>query len=148
MAAATPNPLDASDFLGTGWAFPLRFEADGKGAVMASGVEDIEQSLRILLATQPGERVMQPSYGCGLRALVFETFDATRLTELRELVSRAVLHFEPRVELLDLRIDTEELHPRGLLRLQLDYRVRSTNTRHNLVYPLYLAEASAAGFAA
>jgi len=132
-------------FLGTGWAFPLRFEAQGKAAVMASDEEDIEQSLVILLGTHPGERVMQPSYGCGLRRLVFESIDASRVTEIQDLVSRAVLHFEPRIELLAVEVDAGELL-QGLLRLHLAYQVRGTNTRHNLVYPLYLDEASAAGF--
>jgi uncharacterized protein len=143
---------DASDFLGTGWAFHdklgVRFGPRGQAVQMASGLDDIEQSLYILLGTEPGERVMQPTYGCGLRALVFEHLDATRATELEDLVRRAVLHFEPRVELLAVHILTEELAEHGKLRLRLEYDVRGTNTRHNLVYPLYLAEASGTGFAA
>ena len=132
-------------FLGTGWSFPLRFEPQGKTASMVSDEEDIEQSLFILLSTNPGERVMWPSYGCGLRRLVFENIDASRITEIQDLISRAVLHFEPRIELLGVEVmDSELLH--GLLRIHLAYLVRGTNTRHNLVYPLYLDEASAAGF--
>lgn len=136
-----------SSFLGTGWSFPLRFEPQGKSAQLVSAEQDIEQSLFILLSTHPGERVMQPGYGCGLRRMVFESIDASRVTEIQDLIARAVLHYEPRIELLAVQIDTVGLHE-GLLRLHLDYRVRGTNTRSNLVYPLYLDEASAAGFSA
>jgi uncharacterized protein len=130
-----------SKFLGTGWAFPPAFDPRTREAVMVTQQQDVEESLRILLSTSPGERVMHPNYGCGLQRMVFENMDESRLTEIRSLVERAVLFFEPRVILHDLLIDTEELFS-GILRLRLDYSIRTTNTRHNLVYPLYLAEAT------
>jgi len=130
-----------SKFLGTGWAFPPAFDPRTREAVMVTQQQDVEESLRILLSTSPGERVMHPNYGCGLLRMVFENMDESRLTEIRSLVERAVLFFEPRVILHELLIDTEELFE-GILRLRLDYSIRTTNTRHNLVYPLYLAEAT------
>jgi hypothetical protein len=136
-----------SGFLGTGWAFPPAFDARTKQAAMASAEADIEQSLHILLGTTPGERVMQPSYGCGLKRMVFETLDENRITEIKDLVTRAVLFFEVRIDLDAVEIDTSEL-PSGLLRLHLAYTIRSTNSRHNLVYPLYLNEGSGVGFTA
>jgi uncharacterized protein len=142
--------VDASDspgFLGTGWGFPLRFDPRSKAVSLSAGEVDIAQSLFILMSTTPGERVMQPAYGCGLKGLVFETIDASRVTEIQDLISRAVLHFEPRIELLTVSVDGSDLL-QGRLQLTLHYLVRSTNTRHNLVYPLYLDEASAAGFGA
>lgn len=128
-------------FLGTGWGFPPAFDPRTREAVMVTQRQDVEESLRILLSTSPGERVMHPNYGCGLQRMVFENIDENRLTEIRSLVERAVLFFEPRVILKDVMIDTDELFE-GLLRLRLDYIIRTTNTRHNLVYPLYLAEGS------
>jgi len=130
-----------SKFLGTGWAFPPAFDPRTREAVMVTQQQDVEESLRILLSTSPGERVMHPNYGCGLSRMVFENMDESRLTEIRSLVERAVLFFEPRVILHELLIDTDELFE-GILRLRLDYSIRTTNTRHNLVYPLYLAEAT------
>jgi len=126
-------------FLGTGWGFPPAFNPRTREAVMVTQREDVEESLRILLSTSPGERVMHPTYGCGLQRMVFENIDESRLTEIRSMVERAVLYFEPRVILQDVLIDTDEMF-NGLLRLRLDYIIRTTNTRHNLVYPLYLAE--------
>jgi len=127
-------------FLGRGWQFPLRFDPRNRQVGMVADVEDIEESLRILFGTNPGERVMQPAYGCGLRRAVFESINESTLTELRELIRRAILFFEPRI-LLE-RIDTEVEPLEGRIDLHLDYIVRTTNTRHNLVYPLYLDQAT------
>jgi phage baseplate assembly protein W len=107
---------------------------------MVAGVEDIEESLRILLGTYPGERVMLPAYGCSVRRAVFDTLNESTLTELKELIRRAILFFEPRI-LLD-RIDADVLPLEGRVDLQVCYIVRTTNTRHNLVYPLYLDQAT------
>lgn len=128
-----------SQFLGTGWSFPPAFDWRSKEAVLVSQVEDIEQSLRILLSTVPGERVMQPAYGCGIKRLVFENLNDSTLTEIRDTVAKAVLFFEVRITLHDVEVDMGDLLD-GLLRLKLDYTVRTTNTRTNMVYPLYLRE--------
>lgn len=137
--------MDAElSFLGTGWSFPPAFDPHRKQAVMVSAAEDIEQSLVILLSTAPGERVMQPGYGCGLRHLVFGELNASRLTEIRDVIAKAVLFFEVRITLDAVDIDTRDW-PGGVLHVNLAYTIRSTNTRHNLVYPLYLNEASGEG---
>lgn len=128
-------------FLGTGWAFPPAFDDRQLGALMVEQVDDIEESLRILLSTRPGERVMHPRYGCDLRRMVFENIDSSALTEIRDLVEKAVLFFEPRITLQQVDIDIDDL-PNGVLRLRLVYTVRTTNARHNWVYPLYLTELS------
>ncbi|MGY4829207.1 GPW/gp25 family protein [Sphaerotilaceae bacterium SBD11-9] len=126
-------------FLGTGWGFPPSFDPRNKHAEMVSHEQDIEESLRILLSTTPGERVMQPSYGCPLRRMVFESVNESTLTEIRDLISKAVLFFEVRISLEHIEIDTEQLFD-GLLRIRLDYTIRRTNTRSNMVYPLYLTQ--------
>lgn len=136
--------MDDRSFLGTGWAFPPAFDPRTKHVSMVSELRDIDDSLRILLGTRLGERVMQPTYGCGLDRMVFELVDESAITELRDLVEKAVLFFEPRITLDAVDIDTSDLFD-GLLRLNLAYTVRSTNTRNNLVYPLYLREGTGVG---
>jgi len=126
-------------FLGTGWSFPPEFDRRLKAVKMVSGEEDIRESLRILLATAPGERVMQPSYGCGLKQLVFETMSESVVTEIKDLIERAVLFFEPRITLTRIEVDTVDVYE-GLLKIALDYTVRTTNTRSNMVYPFYFLE--------
>lgn len=129
-----------SPFLGRGWQFPFRFDPRNRQVGMAAGVEDIEESLRILFGTAPGERVMLPAYGCDVRRAVFETIDESTLTDLKESIRRAILFFEPRIVLERIGAEVDPLQ--GRIDLQLDYRVRTTNTRHNLVYPLYLDQAT------
>lgn len=130
-------------FLGTGWSFPPEFHkhANSIGVKMVAEEEDIGESLRILLSTAPGERVMQPDYGCGLHAMVFETINESTVTELKDIIERAVLFFEPRISLDSIDIDTEE-SLEGKLKIQLNYTVRKTNTRSNIVYPFYYLEGS------
>jgi len=128
-----------TQFLGTGWSFPPSFDWRSKEAVMVSQFQDIEQSLHILLSTVPGERVMQPAYGCGIQRMVFENVNDSTLTEIKDLVAKAILFFEVRITLHEVEVDLDGLMD-GLLRLKLDYTVRTTNTRTNMVYPLYLRE--------
>ncbi len=106
---------------------------------MVSAEDDIRESLRILLSTSPGERVMQPAYGCGLRDLVFEGVTESTKTEIQDVVERAILFFEPRIELQGIEIDTTAVYD-GLIAIELTYTIRSTNTRSNIVYPFYFRE--------
>jgi phage baseplate assembly protein W len=135
---------DDQSFLGTGWSFPPTF-GDGGGAVeMVSGADDIRQSLEILLATRLGERVMQDEFGCDLTTVLFEEIDRGLINMLTRLISDAILYHEPRIELDRLDI-SEDQASAGLLLISLDYTVRNTNSRFNLVYPFYLNEATTPG---
>ncbi|CAN7748640.1 GPW/gp25 family protein [Pseudorhodoferax sp. LjRoot39] len=125
------------DFLGTGWAFPPSFDGRTLDAVLVSDEQDVRESLRILLSTAPGERVMHPTYGCGLRRLVFEQLSESLLTEIRSLIEKAILFFEQRIVLERIDFDTDALSE-GVLRIGLFYTLRSTSTRDNMVFPLYL----------
>jgi phage baseplate assembly protein W len=139
-------------FLGVGWGFPPSFDPRTKGAQTVAAEEDIRQSLRILLATAPGERVMQPAYGCDLRRLVFEVINQSTLTDIKDVITRAVLLFEPRVIVDLITVEAGPKHqagelfvPDGVLRIKLDYTVIITNTRANLVYDFYLTLATSVG---
>lgn len=131
------------DFLGNGWSFPPEFHkhADALAVKMVTEEEDIGESLRILLSTRPGERVMQPDYGCGLHTMVFEAIDESTVTELKDIIERAVLFYEPRITLENIDVDAED-ELEGRLKIQLNYTVRTTNTRSNIVYPFYYLEGS------
>jgi len=134
-------------FLGVGWGFPPAFDSLRKSAVMVAAEDDIAQSLRILMGTTPGERVMQPTYGCNLRHLMFEVINQSTLTDTRDVIERAIRFFEPRITLNAVVIDDTDWID-GLLRVLIDYTIVSTNTRTNLVYPVYLREGSAVGYQA
>jgi phage baseplate assembly protein W len=128
-------------FLGTGWAFPPEFEVGDRRVRMVSEDDDIRQSLHILLSTDPGERVMVPAYGCGLRARVFDLITESTITEIRDMVERAVLFFEPRITLNEVGVEVEDPYG-GRILIKLSYTVRTTNTRSNMVYPFYFLEAT------
>jgi uncharacterized protein len=132
-----------SQFLGRGWSFPPSFSRGSATTSMVSEAEDIRESLRILLSTAPGERIMVPQYGCALWRMVFESLDATLLTRIQDAVRRAILHWEPRitVDKIDVRADRVVA---GLVRIDISYAIRGTNSRSNFVFPFYLREGTIA----
>lgn len=126
-------------FLGRGWGFPPEFDSTSRGVRMVAAEEDIDESLRILFTTLAGERVMRPEYGGGMDRHVFARMDATVITMLTGAIRDAVLHFEPRIALEDIEVDASgEID--GRLLFELRYRVISTNTRNNVVFPFYFSE--------
>jgi phage baseplate assembly protein W len=128
-----------NSFLGLGWAFPPEFNKGAQGVKIVSESHDIQESLNILLSTFPGERVMQPTYGCELRTMVFETINESTVTALKDIIERAILFFEPRITLDEIHLETSAMED-GLLTILLEYTVRATNTRSNMVYPFYFNE--------
>ena len=135
---------DDPSFLGTGWSFPPTFTEGGGDVATVSDAEDIHQSLQILFATSLGERVMQDDYGCDLGRFLFEEIDRGLINSLTGLVSDAILFHEPRIALNNLQISDAEAVA-GLLLIQIDYTIRTTNSRYNMVYPFYLSEAIPSG---
>lgn len=128
-------------FLGTGWSFPPAFNK--KGSVhTVTAEDDIRESLHILLSTVPGERLMQPTYGCGLKSHIFEDMNESSVAVISDLITRAILFFESRVSVESVTVDYEndEDFLEGLVRINILYTVRATNNRHNMVYPFYFTE--------
>ncbi|WP_448699244.1 GPW/gp25 family protein [Mucilaginibacter sp. AW1-3] len=130
-------PEDIQSFLGTGWAFPPTFTKSPEMVRMVSDEKDIEQSLHIILNTTPGERIMQPEFGCDLKRLAFEINDSTLIANFNHIIYHALLNFEPRVTFIEaIIVNRDELD--GVLHIQVDYKIIITNTRHNIVFPFYL----------
>jgi phage baseplate assembly protein W len=136
------NPSDQSKaFLGVGWAFPPRVEADG---AIAEAVyeEDIRQAIRIIIFTNRGERLMRPDFGAGLNEFVFASVNTTTMALIETRVREALITWEARIDVLQVTV-TSDPSERNKLLIDLTYRVRATNTQHNLVYPFYLEEGTA-----
>jgi phage baseplate assembly protein W len=126
-------------FLGRGWSFPPTFNRSRPGVDMLEHEADIASSLEILLGTLPGERIMLPQYGCNLTELVFESLDTRMKTLMADKVESAILYHEPRIDLENVRLDdSRELE--GVVLIEIIYRVKSTNSRFNFVYPYYKQE--------
>ena len=140
--------MDA-DFLGSGWAFPVRIKKDG--AIAPSQYEDnIKESIQIILGTAKGERQMRPDFGCGIHELVFALNNTATAGMAAYHVEQALIRWEPRIELLKVEAfpDREKTGgasvPSERLLITVEYRVISTNTIFNLVYPFYLTEGAGA----
>jgi phage baseplate assembly protein W len=124
--------------LGVGLAFPLAPDARG-GLATAAYEEDVRQSIRIILGTNPGERVMRPDFGAGLRDFVFESIEATTMHRVQTRVQEALIDWEPRIDVLQVEVTTDAA-VRNRLLIEITYRVRASNSLTNLVYPFYLGE--------
>jgi phage baseplate assembly protein W len=130
---------ERKQFLGRGWAFPVAPDPATGRVASVEHEEDIRQSIQIILGTGRGERVMRPDFGCGIHELVFETMDSTTLQRVRSVVDQALTRYEPRIEIIGIRVDPET-ETMGQMLIELEYRVRLTNQVDNLVYPFYFRE--------
>ncbi|WP_435158797.1 GPW/gp25 family protein [Haladaptatus sp. DFWS20] len=128
----------SKDFLGTGWKFPV--ETDRHDELELSTAEaDVRQAIYLVLSTAKGERIMRPDFGCGIHEYAFATIDTTTRNLIASTVRDALVKWEPRIEVKDVDVSTEELAS-GKLLIRVSYRIRTTNTEFNLVYPFYLQE--------
>ncbi len=124
--------------IGAGWPFPFKPDANGRLNYIA-GEEKIRQSLWVILSTAPGERMMLPEFGCGIHDLVFEANTASLRALLQEKVREALVRWEPRIDVTDVRVETS-VDARNYLLIRIDYRIRSNNAFYNLVYPFFINE--------
>lgn len=124
-------------FLGRGWRFPIRPE---RGRLLLTEQEEgVRNSIFLILSTAPGERVMRPDYGCGIHDLVFEANTPTLRGTIQALVRGSLVRWEPRIDVIDVRVETLVDQPTHLI-VRIDYRLRQNNALFNLVYPFYLQE--------
>lgn len=130
---------EKKSFLGRGWSFPPEFNSETKTVKMLQDDADIQSSLEILLSTRLGERVMVPGYGCNLDELLFKPLNLTLKTYVTDLIKTAILYYEPRIDARKIEIDTsDELN--GVLLINIEYIIRTTNSRKNMVFPFYKEE--------
>ncbi len=127
------------NFLGRGWSFPPSFKKELQTVEMTENTEDIENSLRILLTTAIGERIMQPRYGCDMTDLVFEALDTGTKTLIIDRIKTALLFFEPRIDAKKIELNTTNAIE-GEVLVEIEYVIPSTNSRYNFVFPFYQKE--------
>jgi phage baseplate assembly protein W len=126
----------AKEILGSGWKFPVSTAKDGS-IILSSREEKIKQSIRIILGTAKGERVMRPDFGCDIHDFAFSVINTSTLTLMKSAVKEALILWEPRIDVLSIRASTDRLAD-GAIDFSIDYQVRTTNVPYNLVYPFYL----------
>ena len=133
--------MEQDDFLGKGWSFPPTFDLIERSVTMVEDEVDIQQSLDVLLSTSLGERVLRSDFGCGINTMPFENITTTLLTKMERIIEKAILKYEPRIQ-LDAVFFTKTNAVEGVLYIQIEYTIRSTNSRLNYVYPFYIKEGS------
>ncbi|MBC7238178.1 MAG: GPW/gp25 family protein [Chloroflexi bacterium] len=121
---------------GHGWAFPLQIGSQG-GLRLTDERSEIDQAIRIILSTSPGERVMRPSFGCRLQELVFAPCNSRTAAQARRYVEEALGMWEPRIVINRLDVQPDPAEPNCLL-IRIEYTVKSTHDRRSLVHPFYL----------
>jgi uncharacterized protein len=127
--------MKVEDFLGSGWKYPISIK---NGKIVSSGGEDsIRESIIIIITTAKGERIMRPDFGCEINELVFSQNTTSTATLIEFYVKEALLKWEPRIEVLDVVASSDEDESYKLV-INIEYMVKTTNTRDNLVYPFYL----------
>lgn len=125
-------------FLGRGWPFPPKL-GTARRLFYIGGEEKIRQSIWLILSTAPGEREMRPEFGCGIHELVFQPNSAALRSVVEARVQDALVQWEPRIDVLEVRVETPPNQANYLL-IYIDYRIRSNNAIFNLVYPFFINE--------
>jgi phage baseplate assembly protein W len=123
------------DFIGAGWAYPLGVSANGTVSV-ASGAAKIEQAMRLVLSTYPGERPYRPRFGCRLRDYVFAGATLDVLAAIAREVRESLAQWEPRADVVDVDVQPSPDDDARLL-IDITYQVRGENDPRNLVFPFY-----------
>jgi phage baseplate assembly protein W len=131
-SGSVPDPA----FIGHGFRFPMGVNHRGEIA-LTSGPEDLDCSIRVVLATAPGERVMRPLFGCRIWDLLFEPVNSNTLGIMAQAVREALAQWEPRVQVVEVEV-VPDSNDSSLVRIDVSYLVRTTNDRRNLVYPFYV----------
>jgi phage baseplate assembly protein W len=124
------------DFIGAGWAFPLETDPTG-GVALVVGSREIEESIRLILATARGERPMRPDFGCRIHDHVFGPANAATAGQIAYDVREALERWEPRIDVLDVSIAFDRIQA-GILLVHVAYEILGTNDPRNLVFPFYV----------
>ena len=124
------------EFLGQGLAFPLQINQQG-GIALARGAHDIEQAIRIVLETQPGERVMRPEFGCRVHELLFAPLNAATRGLAAYYVQQALGRWEPRIDLQEVNT-LDDPGRDGVMLIEIKYQIKDTHDERSIVYPFFL----------
>lgn len=125
----------SEEFVGAGWAFPVRTDATG-GIALVSREREIEEAIRLVLGTAYGERPMRPEFGCGIHDYVFAPLDATTAGRISYEVRAALRRWEPRIDVTEVRVSYDSTDSSTLF-IDVRYVIRGTNDPRNLVFPFY-----------
>ncbi len=127
--------METIDFLGRGWKYPVSI--DGGKIAFSQGEESIRESIKIILGTAKGERIMRPDFGCNINELAFSPNNTQTATMIEFHIKEALMKWEQRIEVLDVNAYPDQAET-NRINIDIDYMIKTTNTKSNLVYPFYL----------
>jgi phage baseplate assembly protein W len=128
------------EFIGSGWAFPIRVNGSG-GIALVSSERDLEESIRLILSAAPGERPMRPEFGCAIHDLVFAAFNPDTAGRIARAVRDALMRWEPRIEVHDVSVAPLPGGDPSIVGIDVAYSTGDENDRRNLVFPFYVIPA-------
>ncbi len=126
----------SEEFIGRGWAFPLRTDTTG-GIALVSREREIEEAIRLVLGTSPGERPMRPEFGCRIHEYVFASADGGTASAIAAEVKSSLRRWEPRIDVEEVQVTFDGRDP-TVMYIDIRYSIRRTNDRRNLVFPFYV----------
>jgi len=126
-------------YIGIGWSFPPAFNHYANQVEMTTEDDDIKGSLEIILTTKLGERLLRPLFGCDLTIKVFETMNSNQVNMIKNMIEECILLYEPRIDVEKISIQTNNAFE-GVFYIHIDYTIRATNSRRNIVFPFYINE--------
>ncbi|MFZ5446326.1 MAG: GPW/gp25 family protein [Myxococcota bacterium] len=127
--------MSARDALGRGWGFPVAPDDAGR-LPRAEGEAAVQRSIRLILETEPGERVMRPEFGCGLRRYLMKPNTVATRTLLRDDVVSALSRWEPRIALKAVTVEPGD--DPAMVLISITWALVRTGRVDNLVYPYLL----------
>ena len=131
--------VDPESFLGTGWAYPIQVDSRTQGIKTSSGENSVRESIRLIIGTTIGSRIMRRDFGSMVNDRIFDPADDDFVNQMVSEVERAILQFEPRIR----AISASGTHIGSRVDIQIQYKLVATNASGNLVYPFFFEEQSA-----
>ena len=125
-----------TDFIGRGWAFPIRTDTNG-GIALVGREREIAEAIRLIVSTTPGERPMRPEFGCRIHDFVFSPADSATADAIAAEVTNALTMWEHRIDVGDVDVLYSAEDP-TVFYIDIKYQIKQTNSRHNLVFPFYV----------
>lgn len=130
--------MNGSGIIGQGWRFPIKVNAKG-GLDWSNGPDRIQAAIWIILSTSPGERLMLPAFGAGIKDYVFESNSEMVCARLQSAIQKALTQWEPRIQVVSVQA-TPSTEQDSLVLVSINYQILNTNELYNMVYPLFLTE--------
>ncbi len=127
-------------FFGIGLKQPFKINPSTGKTGLVSGIDNIEQSIRAILSTKPGERLYHKDFGIDLSELLFETQDSATFKALEEKITQGLMQFQTMIIVDSVNFELQA--EKGLINIDVAFTIRNTNTRGNYVYPFYIKEAN------